>query len=955
MADILNQAKKTTPFAKRHIGPNEQECSSMLEKLNYPSVDSLIDTAVPPSIRDKNRLDLPEEIGEAEALSELAKIMDKNEVFKSYIGMGYHDCITPPAIQRHILENPGWYTQYTPYQAEISQGRLEVLFNYQTMICELTGLEISNASLLDEGTACGEAMNMCFSLKKRKNSNIFYVADNCHPQTIAFIKTKAAPLGIEVRVTKTNEISFDEKPFGILLQYPATDGTIEDYGDLIKNAHDNTSFVVMACDILSLLLLKSPGELGADVAVGTTQRFGTPLGFGGPHSGFFATKDAYKRKLPGRLVGVSKDTQGNSAFRLSLATREQHIRRDKATSNICTAQALIAIMSTMYATYHGPKGLKEIASRIHALTSILYEGLTKLEHHISNSHMFDTLTVKLGGDLKADTVLDKAIKERVNLRKIDDKTVSISLDETTNLNDLNVLLGIFTKEGQKTPEIETISDKAVERIPEELKRQSKVLQQEAFNTHHSETLLLRYIKKLESRDLSLTKSMIPLGSCTMKLNAAAELFPITWEKVNKIHPFVPKDQTEGYQKLFKDLGSWLAEISGFDAVSLQPNSGAQGEYAGLLTIRQYLLNKGEKDRNICFIPSSAHGTNPASAAFAGMKIVEIKCDSEGNIDIEDLKEKTLKHQKSLAALMITYPSTFGIFEDRVNEMCDIIHECGGQVYLDGANFQAQISLMRPGKFGADVCHFNLHKTFAMPHGGGGPGVGPIAVKKHLADFLPNHPVIKTGGDKSGGPVAAAPWGSASILPITWMYIRMMGGEGLGLATKVAILNANYIATKLEDYYPVVYRGNKGLVAHECIIDLKEIKKSCGVTEIDIAKRLMDYGFHAPTVSFPVPSSMMIEPTESESLCELDRFCDAMISIRNEIKEIEEERVSKEDNLLKNAPHTMDSLSSETWDHPYSREQAVFPDSKIKENKFWPYVSRIDEAYGDRNLVCSMCH
>ena len=938
-------------FIQRHIGPQPADIDKMLAVLGVASLDEAIERTVPAGIRLTQPLAIEAVQSEYTVLNKLKEIAAKNQVFRSYIGMGYANCITPTTIQRNILENPGWYTQYTPYQPEIAQGRLEALLNYQTMIVDLTGMAIANASLLDEGTAAAEAMSMSYGIQKTK-FNIFWISEACHPQTIDVIKTRALPLGIEVIVGDHRSIDFDRQIFGMLLQYPATDGAIYDYQEVIEQAHKAGAIVTVAADLLSLTLLKPPGEFGADIVVGNTQRFGIPLGYGGPHAAYFATKDAYKRQIPGRLVGVSKDKRGKTALRLALQTREQHIRRDKATSNICTAQVLLAIMAGMYAVYHGSEGLKSIASRIHNLTTILATGLTKLGYSIGDAPYFDTLQVKISGD--ATTILERAKSQQINLRSIDPNNVGISLDETTTPEDVMDLWRIFA--GDKAPdftfsEIETNSSTSSIQTST-LARTSEYLTHPVFNIYHSETELLRYITRLQSKDLSLTHGMIPLGSCTMKLNATSEMVPVTWAEFGQIHPFAPVEQAQGYQVLFDDLERWLAEITGFDAISLQPNAGSQGEYTGLLVIREYHHQRGDVDRNVCLIPESAHGTNPASAVMAGMQVVPIACDNDGNIDVADLRAKATKHADKLAALMVTYPSTHGVFEEAIVEICSIVHEYGGQVYMDGANLNAQVGLCRPGDFGADVCHLNLHKTFCIPHGGGGPGMGPIGVMAHLTPYLPTHKVIPMGGKQGIGAVSAAPWSSASILPISWVYIALMGGAGLKLATEVAILNANYIAKRLENHYAVLYKGTNGFVAHECILDLREFKKTAEIEVDDIAKRLIDYGFHPPTVSWPVAGTVMVEPTESESLAELDRFCDAMIAIREEIREIEIGNMDKHNNALKNAPHTIVDLVDANWDRPYSREQAVFPVAGLQDYKFWPTVGRIDQAYGDRNLVCS---
>jgi glycine dehydrogenase len=931
-------------FVRRHIGPNAADVGEMLAPLGFKNLDELIAAAVPENIRLGRSLQLPDAKTETEALAGLKAIASQNQVFRSYIGMGYYDCITPAVIQRNVLENPGWYTQYTPYQAEISQGRLEALLNFQTMVADLTGLDIANASLLDEATAAAEAMTMCHSLKDGRN--VFLVSANCHPQTIEVVQTRAKALGIEVVVGDHENFQFGDKVFGALVQYPDTYGAIHDYTGLVEPAHAAGALVTVATDLLALTLLKPPGEFGADIAVGSAQRFGVPLGYGGPHAAFFATRDEFKRHLPGRIVGVSKDSRGKPALRLALQTREQHIRREKATSNICTAQALLANMASMYAVYHGPEGLKQIAQRVHALTGILAAGLEKLGFTVeqaSRLSYFDTLTIALGDKPGAD-VVKHAEAHRMNFRLMDEHTLGVSLDETTDASDVTEILEVFN--GGKALDF-SINELVPKTSPFAL-RTSQFLTHPVFNRHHSETEMLRYIKRLESRDLSLTASMIPLGSCTMKLNAAAEMFPISWPEFAKIHPFAPLKQTRGYQTLFQQLEDWLAEITGFAGISLQPNAGAQGEYTGLLVMRAYHESRGEAHRNVCLIPTSAHGTNPASAVMAGLKVVAVACDPEGNIDVADLRAKAEANKQGLACLMVTYPSTHGVFEETIKEICEIVHAHGGQVYMDGANLNAQVGLCRPADIGADVCHLNLHKTFCIPHGGGGPGVGPIGVAEHLVEFLPGHPVVNLGGENPIGSVAAAPWGSAGILPISWMYIAMMGADGLTEATKFAILNANYIAKRLENHFPTLYRRN-GLVAHECILDLRRFKN---VTVEDVAKRLMDYGFHAPTISWPVPGTMMVEPTESESKYELDRFCDALIAIHAEMTAVESGAADAKNNLLKNAPHTADMMAANAWNHPYSREQAAFPVPGLRDYKFWPAVGRIDNVYGDRNPVCT---
>ena len=973
--DSLDWLKHPDRFVNRHIGPDAGDIDKMLAVLGHASLDGLVDAAVPANIRLARPLNLPAGRSEFGVLNELRAIAAQNQIFHSYIGLGYHDCITPPVIQRNILENPGWYTQYTPYQAEISQGRLEMLLNFQTMVCDLTGLEIANASLLDEATAAAEAMMMCHRLQHEEGRGIFFVSQDCHPQIIEVVRTRAQALGLGIVVGSHRSFNFDGRIFGALIQYPDTYGAVHDYQTLVKGAHAAGALVVVAADLLSLTMFKPPGEFGADVAVGSAQRFGVPLGYGGPHAAYFATREAFKRQMPGRLVGVSKDSRGRPALRLALGTREQHIRREKATSNICTAQVLLANMAAAYAIYHGPEGLKNIARRIHRLTAILAAGLERLGYNVGQASRlsssargdtdaqegrlpyFDTLRVELG--LKRSSDLVKiADAHGVNLRVIDPKTVGVTLDETATVEDLRALLQIFNSDRPVDLSLEELADQPLPVIPASLARTTPFLTHAVFNRYHSETEMLRYLKRLESRDLSLTTSMIPLGSCTMKLNATCEMVPVSWPEFSRLHPFAPLSQTQGYQILFGQLEEWLAEITGFSAISLQPNAGSQGEYAGLLVIRKYHQSRGEGHRDVCLIPTSAHGTNPASAVMAGLEVVAVACDKEGNIDVADLRAKAQAHKDRLASLMVTYPSTHGVFEGNIKEICDVIHEFGGQVYMDGANLNAQVGLCRPADLGADVCHLNLHKTFCIPHGGGGPGMGPIGVAEHLVNFLPGHPVVEVhtfSGDNPKvelqpiGAVAAAPWGSASILAISWVYIAAMGAAGLTESTKIAILNANYIAKRLENYFPTLYRGHGGLVAHECILDLRDFQS---VTAEDVAKRLMDYGFHAPTLSWPVAGTMMVEPTESESKAELDRFCDAMIAIYGEISAIETGRLDKQNNPLKNAPHTADAIASDNWNHPYSREQAAFPAPWLKEHKFWPAVGRIDNVYGDRNPVCT---
>ncbi len=943
--------KPIDSFVDRHLGPREADIKRMVEVVGVASLDELIDQTVPPAIRLSQPLKLPEPLGESEVLANLRDLAAQNKIFRSFIGAGYYDCLTPPVIQRNILENPGWYTQYTPYQAEISQGRLEALLNFQTMIVDLTGMEIANASLLDEATAAAEAMTLCKRAGDRQSkANIFFVSERCHPQTIEVVQTRAEPLGLQVVVGDHEQYDFSQPTFGVLVQYPTTAGAVLDYESFCRQAHEAGALVVVAADLLALTLLRPPGEFGADVVIGNSQRFGVPLGYGGPHAAYMATRDVYKRQMPGRLIGVSKDAAGQPAYRLTLQTREQHIRREHATSNICTAQVLLAIMASMYAVYHGPAGLTRIAQRVRLLTAVLAKALRQLGYTFGDAPVFDTLKIT-GGPRNQPQLVTEALARQVNLRIYPDGAVGVSLDEATGVFDLQRLLEIFgAKPGQFDPE-KLAADLRLE-YPAPHQRRSDFLTHPVFNSYHSETEMLRYIHRLQARDLSLTHSMISLGSCTMKLNATAEMLPITWPEFSRLHPFAPVDQAQGYQLMFKRLEEWLAEITGFAAVSLQPNAGSQGEYTGLLTIRAYHLSKGDPQRTVCLIPSSAHGTNPASAAMAGMQVVVVRCDEFGNIDVADVRQKAGEHRDRLAALMVTYPSTHGVFEAEIKEICRIIHDHGGQIYMDGANLNAQVGLCRPGDIGADVCHLNLHKTFSIPHGGGGPGMGPICVAAHMVPFLPSHPVVPgVGGDQALGEVSAAPWGSPNILPISYAYIAMMGAEGLTQATKVAILNANYIAQRLDPSYPVLYKGARGRVAHECIIDLRPLKAATGIEAEDVAKRLMDYGFHAPTMSFPVPGTLMIEPTESESLEELDRFCEAMIAIREEIRAIETGQADRENNPLKHAPHTAAVVASDRWDRPYSREQAAFPTPWVKAAKFWPAVSRIDNVYGDRNLFC----
>ncbi|MDJ0589666.1 MAG: aminomethyl-transferring glycine dehydrogenase [Pleurocapsa sp. MO_226.B13] len=944
-----SSSETTSSFAQRHLGVDEQQIEQMLQVLGLASLDELIEQTVPAAIRLDRPLQLPEAESESSALAKLKAIASKNQVYRSFIGRGYYNCITPAVILRNVLENPGWYTSYTPYQAEIAQGRLEALLNFQTMVIDLTGLEIANSSLLDEGTAAAEAMSMSYGLCKTK-ANAFFVDAGCHPQTIEVVKTRALPLGIEVIVGDYAKFDFDTAIFGALLQYPTTDGTIADYSSFIERVHEAKALATVAADILSLALLTPPGEFGADIAVGSTQRFGVPLGYGGPHAAYFATKQKYQRQVPGRIVGVSKDVSGKPALRLALQTREQHIRREKATSNICTAQVLLAVIASMYGVYHGAAGIKAIAQRVHRLTATLAEGLEELGYSLASKNFFDTIRVETGNKKAAD-IIQIATERQINLRFLDTNAVGISLDETTSEQDLIDLWQIFADDAKLPFDVAKLLNSQPTAIDLQQQRTSPYLTDEVFNRYHSETKLLRYLHQLETKDISLTTSMIPLGSCTMKLNATAEMIPVTWSEFGNLHPFAPLEQAQGYQQLFKELEEWLGEITGFAGISLQPNAGSQGEYAGLQVIRQYHQSRGEAHRHICLIPESAHGTNPASAVMCGMKVVAIKCDRDGNIDLKDLQAKAQKHQDNLAALMVTYPSTHGVFEAEIKSICAIVHQFGGQVYMDGANMNAQVGLCRPGDFGADVCHLNLHKTFCIPHGGGGPGVGPIGVMPHLVPFLPVTPTTPNDALPIG-PISAAPWGSASILVISWMYIAMMGAEGLTQATKVAILNANYMAKRLEPCYSVLFKGESGFVAHECIIDLRPLKKRARVEVDDVAKRLMDFGFHAPTVSWPVVGTVMIEPTESESKEQLDRYCEAMLAIYSEAEAITSGEIDPDDNPLKNAPHTAESLICGDWSHPYTREQAAYPAPWTKEHKFWTPVGRIDNAYGDRNLVCS---
>ena len=938
LADLENAAE----FMARHIGPNGDDQQAMLAALGCSNLAELTGQVVPEAIAMTEALDIVDGCTEAQALAELRQMAERNQVFKNYIGQGYYGTITPNVIQRNILENPAWYTAYTPYQPEISQGRLEALINFQTMITDLSGMEMANASMLDEGTAAAEAMALCQRMSKSKSTRFLVDAD-CLPQTIEIIKTRAAPMGIEVIVAEPQQ--FEGEAFGALLQYPGASGEVRDYRQIIQSVQSNKGLVVMAADLLSLVLLESPGSLGADVAIGSSQRFGVPLGYGGPHAGYMATREAYKRNLPGRLVGLSQDANGEPAYRLALQTREQHIRREKATSNICTAQVLLAVIASMYAVYHGPDGLRRIAQRVHLLTSVLAEGLRQNNLPPVNSSWFDTLTLNTGDNTAA--LIKAAEGKKINLRQIDANTIGLSLDETTAADDVVALWDILL--GSHNLDVDALLDEVAEALPGNLMRTDSFLTHPTFSRYHSETEMLRYLRKLSDKDIALDRAMIPLGSCTMKLNATAEMLPITWPEFANIHPFAPEDQTLGYRAMIDDLESMLCASTGYDAMSLQPNAGSQGEYAGLLAIRGYHESRGDSQRNICLIPSSAHGTNPASAQMCGMAVVVVKCDDQGNVDVDDLSAKAAAHADDLAAIMVTYPSTHGVFEERISEICEIVHNHGGQVYIDGANLNAMVGVCQPGKFGGDVSHLNLHKTFCIPHGGGGPGVGPIGVGEHLAPFLPRE---SAEGSRQGAQVSAAPYGSASILPITWMYIRMMGRVGLKQATEIAILNANYMANRLQDHYQVLYTGTNGRVAHECILDVRPIKDEVGISVDDIAKRLIDFGFHAPTMSFPVAGTLMIEPTESESKAELDRFCDAMIAIKQEVDQVASGEYSLDDNPLVGAPHTAAMVSADVWSQAYSRSQAAYPLKSLREGKYWPPVGRLDHVFGDRNLVCS---
>ncbi|KAM9329715.1 glycine dehydrogenase (decarboxylating), mitochondrial [Gastrophryne carolinensis] len=937
-------------FSERHIGPGDKEKREMLETLGLESIEELIDNTLPASIRLSRPLKMDDQVCENEVLEKLHGIASKNKIWRSYIGMGYYNCSVPQAILRNLLENAGWVTQYTPYQPEVSQGRLESLLNYQTMVCDITGMDVANASLLDEGTAAAEAMQLCHRHNKRRK---FYVDSRCHPQTIAVVQTRANYIGVTTELMLPHEMDFSGKDVsGVLFQYPDTNGRVEDFTQLVDRAHQNGTLACCATDLLALCILRPPGEFGVDIALGSSQRFGVPLGYGGPHAAFFAVKENLIRMMPGRMVGVTRDAAGKEVYRLALQTREQHIRRDKATSNICTAQALLANMAAMFCVYHGANGLKHIARRVHNATLILSEGLKRAGHHLHHEMFFDTLKINCGCPVKE--VLDRAAQRQINLRIYSDGALGVSIDETVKEKDLDDLLWVFGCESSAELIAENMGEEHTGILATAFKRTSKFLTHQVFNSYHSETNIVRYMKRLENKDVSLVHSMIPLGSCTMKLNSSSELTPITWPEFANIHPFVPLDQAQGYQQLFKELERDLCEITGYDKISFQPNSGAQGEYAGLAAIKAYLNGKGEHHRSVCLIPKSAHGTNPASAQMAGMKIQPVEVDKDGSIDLAHLRAMVDKHKDNLAAIMITYPSTNGVFEEDIGDVCELIHKHGGQVYLDGANMNAQVGLCRPGDYGSDVSHLNLHKTFCIPHGGGGPGMGPIGVKKHLAPYLPSHPVIAFQDDgQSLGTISAAPWGSSAILPISWAYIKMMGSKGLKHATEIAILNANYMAKRLEKQYKVLFRGSRGYVAHEFILDIRPFKKSANIEAADVAKRLQDYGFHAPTMSWPVAGTLMIEPTESEDKAELDRFCDAMISIRQEIADIEEGRMDSRINPLKMAPHTLTSIASSSWDRPYSREVAAFPLSFVKpESKFWPTIARIDDLYGDQHLVCT---
>ncbi|MTI09971.1 aminomethyl-transferring glycine dehydrogenase [Curvivirga aplysinae] len=952
----LSELEQWDDFVGRHIGPNDETLNHMLNTVGVSSLEDLIDKTVPAAILNEAPLNLPEAHTERYTVSKLRRISERNKVFVTMMGMGYSGTVTPPVILRNVLEDPGWYTAYTPYQPEISQGRLEALLNFQQTVIDLTGMELANASLLDEATAVAEAMAMSHRVSKKKGANAFFLDQDTHPQIREVVETRARSMGFEIVVGDPYADDLDTSGlFGIALQYPGSSGQVRDLRPVIEKAAADKVLTTVSADILSLAILTPPGEMGADIVVGSSQRFGVPMGFGGPHAAFMATKDAFKRNMPGRLIGVSIDSNGKPALRMAMQTREQHIRRDKATSNVCTAQALLAVIAGFYAIYHGPEGIKRIANKVHRMTTILANGLKEMGLNIVTDSYFDTITVKVRG--QAHRLAAKAREKSINVRVVDADHIGISVDETTKRQNIETLWTVFKSDALDHISIEGLDDSAITTIPANLQRKTDFLTHEVFNSYHSETELLRYIRWLRDRDISLNRAMIPLGSCTMKLNATSEMLPVTWRNFSHLHPFAPEDQTQGYQQLFEELESALCEITGYDAMSLQPNAGSQGEYAGLLCIAKYHQARGEGHRDICLIPSSAHGTNPASAVMAGMKVVVTKCDDDGNVDVDDLRAKAEQYSDNLAALMITYPSTHGVFEEAVQEVCQIIHDHGGQVYMDGANMNAMVGLVKPGKIGSDVSHLNLHKTFCIPHGGGGPGMGPIGVKSHLAPYLSGHNQVPglnpaEGDEGTIGAVSAAPWGSSSILPITWVYIQAMGGAGLTKATKVAILNANYIAKRLADHYPVLYTGINGFVAHECIVDIRGIKEACGIGSEDIAKRLIDFGFHAPTQSFPVADTLMIEPTESESLVEIDRFCDAMIQIRKEIADIESGKSDPENNVLRNAPHTYGLLMKGDWSLPYSKNEAFFPVDTKRDDKFWPPVGRVDNVYGDRNLVCT---
>lgn len=940
-------------FIPRHIGPRDDDITSMLKAVGASSLDDLIEKVIPADIQMKGLLNLPEALSERNTLSDLRRTAGRNQAFTSMIGMGYYGCVTPKVVLRRLMESPGWYTAYTPYQAEVSQGRLEALMNYQQMVCDLTGLDLANASLLDEGTAVAEAISMAKRISKSKNEK-FFLDEDTHPQTIAVAQTRAEAFGYEVVIGNPKTDLVPEEVFAAVFSYPGSSGQIEDYSEITKSLKNAKAISIFATDLLALALLESPGEMGADIAVGSSQRFGIPMGYGGPHAAFFATRDEYKRSIPGRIIGVSIDSNGNTAYRMALQTREQHIRRDKATSNICTAQVLLAVIAGMFAVYHGPEGIRHIAKRAHRYAQICAHEINRLGYEVITSSFFDTITVHVPG--RANAILAKAKEKKINLRMVDGDHLGISVDQTTRRSEIEQLLSCFNGKTISVRTLDQIDEDVKDCIPNALVRTSEFMTHPVFQLYHSETELLRYLRQLQVKDIALDRSMIPLGSCTMKLNGTTEMIPITWPEFAHMHPFVPLEQAQGYQQLFDDIEAMLCEITGFDAISLQPNAGSQGEYSGLLAIRAWHKANGNSNRDICLIPTSAHGTNPASAVMAGLKVVAVKCDEAGNVDVADLEAKAIEHKENLGALMITYPSTHGVFESAIRKICNIIHDHGGQVYLDGANLNALVGIVQPGKIGADVCHMNLHKTFCIPHGGGGPGIGPIGVGAHLAKFLPDHSVITgvnpaAAGQKTIGQVSSAPWGSASILPISWAYIAMMGSKGLRKATQVAILNANYIATRLKDHFPVLYSGPGGYVAHECILDMRDLKENLGITVEDVAKRLVDYGYHSPTMSFPVVETMMVEPTESESKIEIDRFCDAMISIAGEIAEIRQGKAESKNNLLSNAPHTQELLMGD-WDRPYSKERAYFPLPYVSADKYWPPVGRIDNVHGDRNLVCA---